>query len=319
MSRCLRKPLVRSWREAVRLGRRTAFGPQTHGSANLMFSKSTLLLLFVAAGPGCVNAGLASGASVRASADAFHDDEAFARPTSSPKEMVAEERRASRRFASRSAPRRDVESPPPSSDASSELAHAMPEDDTAEPAIEAPEHSAHDRQIVYTASMRMSVFNLEEAAKKVEGMPERFGGYVHAMSHGHMVMRIPSTHLRPAMEELATLGVVEQRSLQAQDVTAEYVDIDARIRVLEETQKQMIELLSKARTVDEALAVRRALDQITMELEVLQGRMRQLRNMIAFSTLTVDLTERGPHVVTPSSRDPFPWVDDLGVEATEWN
>jgi hypothetical protein len=204
------------------------------------------------------------------------------------------------------------ESRPPASRA------ADPSSETAEPAIDAPEHELHDRQIIYTANMAVSVFNLEEAMKKAELLPEGYGGYIHSMSHGRLVMRVPSKHLRRAMEDLADLGVVEQRSLQAQDVTAEFTDIDSRIRVLEETQKQMVELLAKARTVDEALAVRRALDQITMELEVLKGRLRQLENMISYSTLTVSLVERGPHVVTPSSRDPFPWVDDLGVEATEW-
>lgn len=188
----------------------------------------------------------------------------------------------------------------------------------AEPAVEAPEHDAHGRQIIYTATLSVSVFNLEEAMKKAEALPESRGGYIHSMSSGHLVMRIPSRHLRDAMEEVAGLGIVEQRSLQAQDVTAEYVDIESRIRVLQETQKQMIALLAKARTVDEALEVRKALDQITMELEVLEGRMRQLRNMISFSTLTVSLVERGPHVPVPSSKDPFPWVNDLGVESTEW-
>ena len=46
--------------------------------------------------------------------------------------------------------------------------------------------------------------------------------------------------------------------------------------------------------------------------------MRQLKNMIAFSTLSLTLRERGPHTPTPSSNDPFPWVNDLGVESTEW-
>ena len=35
--------------------------------------------------------------------------------------------------------------------------------------------------------------------------------------------------------------------------------------------------------------------------------------------LTVRLSERGPQNAVPSSNDPFPWVDTLGVEATEWN
>ena len=70
--------------------------------------------------------------------------------------------------------------------------------------------------------------------------------------------------------------------------------------------------------VQEALEVRRSLDEIAMELEVLKGRMRKLQNMISFSTLTLSMVERGPHMPTPTSNDPFHWVDGLGVESTEW-
>jgi hypothetical protein len=55
-----------------------------------------------------------------------------------------------------------------------------------------------------------------------------------------------------------------------------------------------------------------------MQLETALGRMRQLQSQISFSTLTVTLVEQGPYANTPSSNDPFPWVDSLGVEATEW-
>lgn len=176
----------------------------------------------------------------------------------------------------------------------------------------------HGRQIIYVAGMQVSVYNLESALASVESLPDRFGGWVHMRNQSQVVLRLPADRLKPAMSELATLGVVEARTLQAQDVTAEYVDLDSRIKVLRETQTQLLDLLGKAKTVEEALHVRKALDQVTMELEVALGRMRQLSDLIAYSTLTVTLVERGPQDHIPSSNDPFGWVDSLGVEATEW-
>jgi hypothetical protein len=121
------------------------------------------------------------------------------------------------------------------------------------------------------------------------------------------------------MDELGRLGVVEARSLQARDVSEEYVDLTTRIRVLRETQQQLLDLLRTARNVEEALKVRASLDAITMELEQAMGRLRLLESLIGFSTLTVRMSLRGPQNAVPSSNDPFPWVDNLGVEATEWN
>lgn len=191
-------------------------------------------------------------------------------------------------------------------------------DDGGERAIDEPDLDPAARHIIYTAQMVVSVFNLEDAMVKAEAIPETHGGYIQAMSTGMVVLRIPSKSLRKVMDEVGEYGIVEQRAMQAQDVTAEFVDIDSRLRALEETHKQLLELLSKARTVKEALEVREALDRITSELEVLKGRMRQLQNLISFSTLSLTLQERGPHTPTPSSNDPFTWVNELGVESTEW-
>jgi hypothetical protein len=190
--------------------------------------------------------------------------------------------------------------------------------DGAEPAVANDMPDDVGRHIVYVASMSLSVFNLEDAMAAAEALPDKYGGYIASMSASSIVLRIPSKNLRPIMGAVGDLGVVESRSMTAQDVTDEYYDVESRISALEKTHAQMLELLGKARNVQEALEVRRALDEISLELEVLKGRMRKLQNMISFSTLSLSLVERGPFTPTPSSNDPFPWVDGLGVEATEW-
>ncbi|MCA9680661.1 MAG: DUF4349 domain-containing protein [Myxococcales bacterium] len=187
-----------------------------------------------------------------------------------------------------------------------------------EPGDDNGDQPDHGRQIIYVAGLQISVYDLEASMNSVESIPDRFGGWVHMRTQNQVVLRIPANQLKAVMRELSGIGVVEARSLQAQDVTAEYVDLESRIKVLRETQAQLLDLLGKAKTVEEALHVRSALDNVTMELEVALGRMRQLGDMIAFSTLTVTLLERGPQDSIPTSNDPFRWVDELGVEATEW-
>lgn len=176
----------------------------------------------------------------------------------------------------------------------------------------------HGRQIIYTASLGIGVYDLQQAMVAAEALPERHGGWIHMRTEGQVIMRLPAASLRTAMDELGELGIVQSRTLQAEDVTTEYVDLESRIKVLKDTQIQLLALLEKAKTVEEALHVRRALDDVTLELEAALGRMRQLTNLISFSTLTVYLYELGPTQPLPSSNDPFPWVDELGVETTEW-
>ncbi|MCB9717350.1 MAG: DUF4349 domain-containing protein [Myxococcales bacterium] len=235
-----------------------------------------------------------------------------------PASIEREESMGSRRSARRErrAYKADAAPPAPPPDPSSP--GVEPGDPAAEPAVADDHDQDVGRYIIYTATMQVSVYNLEDAMTRAESVPEKYGGYVQNMSSNYFVMRIPSAELRPAMEDLATLGIVDNRTLDAQDITEEFLDIQTRIDVLEGTKAQLLDLLTKARTVEEALKVRQALDEVTMELEVLKGRLRRLDSLVSYSTLTVSLVERGPFTPTPSSNDPFPWVDSLGVEATEW-
>jgi hypothetical protein len=184
--------------------------------------------------------------------------------------------------------------------------------------VDVPKPIANKRQIIYTATMQVSVYDLVHSIEQAEALPDRLGGWLHQRIDNQLILRIPAEHLREAMDIIAELGVVDYRLLEALDVTAEYTDLESRIRVLTEMQAQLERLLAQAKTVEQALEIRRALDEITMELEVARARMRELSKSIAFSTLIVQFVARGPDVAIPSSNDPFQWVVELGVEATEY-
>lgn len=281
-----------------------------------MYARAGLVLALLLGATGCAKS-MASVAAEEAYYDYDYDGVGMTASMGESEESVSIERESRRkRRAERRADATGGAEPPvaptpgaaPTPTAGDEAQPAVADDDGPDPG----------RHIIYTATMQISVFNLKNAVVRAEALPAKHGGYVQNMSGNHFVMRIPAGKLRTVMDELASLGVVDSRTLDAQDVTEEFLDIETRIAVLEGTQKQMLELLTKARTVEEALKVRQALDQITMELEVLKGRLRRLESLTEYSTLTLVLVERGPHTTTPSSNDPFPWVDELGVEATEW-
>ena len=184
-----------------------------------------------------------------------------------------------------------------------------------EPVAEQP---ANKRQLIYTANMQVSVYDLAHAVSVAEALPTRLGGWLHQRVDNELILRIPAAKLEQAMELIAELGVVDYRLLEALDVTAQYTDLESRIRILVEMQAQLRALLDQAKDVEQALKIRAALDQITLELELARGQMRELAKSIAFSTLILRFVQRGPSVIVPTSNDPFPWVDQLGVELTEY-
>ena len=173
------------------------------------------------------------------------------------------------------------------------------------------------RQVIYTASLYVAVFGLDAAIEFAERIPERYGGWIESRYNYQITLRVPAEHLFTIIEQLSELGVVLDKTLQADDVTAEYVDLESRILILEQIVAHLELLLKQATTVEQALEIRVELDRMRIELEAARARMRQLAEMIDFSTLTLVLSERGTEAPAVGN-DPFPWVDSLGTEATEY-
>lgn len=188
----------------------------------------------------------------------------------------------------------------------------------AKPKPEPARPATPKRQVIYTATLQISVYQVNLALDTAEALPERLGGWIQTRNDNLVVLRIPAQSLQDAIAMLSELGVVDSRTLEALDVTDKYTDLESRIRVLAETQAQLQKLLDQAKTVEQALKIRRSLDEVTLELELARARMRSLAESIAFSTLVVRFVARTSERELPSSNDPFPWVVGLGVESTEF-
>ncbi|MEE8114793.1 MAG: DUF4349 domain-containing protein, partial [Nitrososphaerales archaeon] len=85
------------------------------------------------------------------------------------------------------------------------------------------------------------------------------------------------------------------------DVTEEYVDLQARLTNLDRQEARLQEILGLARNVDEVLKIENELERVRGEIERLTGRINYLESNVAMSTISVNLNQPGPA--------PFPEVD----------
>ena len=77
-----------------------------------------------------------------------------------------------------------------------------------------------------------------------------------------------------------------------EDVTRKYVDVDARLRNMEQTEQRLLSLMSGSQgTLNDVLAVERELARVREESEVLTSQMRALKEQLALSTLTLNLSQ----------------------------
>jgi hypothetical protein len=173
---------------------------------------------------------------------------------------------------------------------------------------------AQARQLlIYKATYHMAVYEATPAIDAVQKLAEEVGGYLVSRSDREITVRVPVDEYRGALNKVTALGDVLHREETVEDVTERFYDLMVRIKNARAMRDRMEQLLTQAKDVKEALAVERELGRITAEIESMEGRMRLLKELIAFSTITVRFEPRPTEQVNSQVRLPFPWLDQLGL------
>jgi len=157
------------------------------------------------------------------------------------------------------------------------------------------------RLIAYEASLSLEVKDIEVAKAKLVKVVEESGGYIGEASSGETpgqarfadyTLRVPAENLSAAMDALRALGRVKQESLTSEEVTAQVVDLEARLRNARATEERLIAVLKeKTGKVRDILEVEREIAGTRESIERMEARREYLLRRVAFSTLSVTLVE----------------------------
>lgn len=115
---------------------------------------------------------------------------------------------------------------------------------------------------------------------------------------GNVTMRVPAANFDPALRDLRELGDIEVQTIQGRDVTAEYVDLRARLRIAKSRREVLLRLMDRAASIEQTIRVQNALDETQLRIEELQGQRRLLDDRTSLATIRVHLREEGVEAVT---------------------
>lgn len=115
-----------------------------------------------------------------------------------------------------------------------------------------------------------------------------------------VTLGVPSGALDTVLAALDDVGDVTGRSVSSEEVTAEFIDLEARRDNLADQAEFYRGLLDQTDDVEDAIAVREQLDAIVTEKEQVEGRLRYLQTRVAFSQLTVSLVEASATSTAPT-------------------
>lgn len=145
--------------------------------------------------------------------------------------------------------------------------------------------------------MELEVETIAPAVERATRLADVFEGYVENATtredrSAQVILRVPSARLDEALDSIALLGKVTNRSLSAQDVTEQSMDLEARVTSFRAARDKLRELLSRATTVADAVAAQAELTRVQAELDSLEGQLKALQSSVALSQLSITLNRR---------------------------
>ncbi len=181
--------------------------------------------------------------------------------------------------------------------AESKMGNFEPEADYIEETIVAEKTEAPEQKIIKTARLAFETQKPDETHQKILQLAQEYKGIIQNDNSGkgynrifrNMTVRVPSENFQKFIDAISEgVDYFDQRDISRQDVTEEFVDLEARLKAKRELEKRYLELLSQAKNVKEMLEIERELSNIREEIEAKQGRLQYLQNRVSMSTVNIE-------------------------------
>jgi hypothetical protein len=161
--------------------------------------------------------------------------------------------------------------------------------------------TANGPMIIRTAQLSLIAKDFDKARANLELILKRHRGYVGELDAGGSTgsgrtltatLRVPADQLDATLTEVKALGRVESESQSGQDVTSQYVDLQARLDNARHTEERLSDLLrDRAGKLSDVLAVEQELDRVRGEIEQMQANRKNMANQVNYATLHATITE----------------------------
>lgn len=178
---------------------------------------------------------------------------------------------------------------------------------------------AMNRKILRNGDLVLEVSDPIVSQRQITSIAESLGGFVVSSESRqrqpqdagkqeleiYLVVRVAASHFAAALDQIRSQGNrVIQEKTTGQDVTEEFIDLEARIKTQKALESQFLEIMKQANKVGDALEVQRQVADVRTEIEKLEGRKRFLENRASLSTITVSLKTPAAIIVSTSG---FSW------------
>lgn len=183
-----------------------------------------------------------------------------------------------------------------------------------EPSIAKPTISKQAKKIIKDGSMTIESAQIIDSKKNMDQLIQQVGGYYESedlqnndkVISYNLKIRVPSANFEKLIAQIETGNdEIKSKTIEARDVTEEYMDTKTRLANKRDYLKRYKEILTRASTVKDILAIEENIRVIQEEIESKEGRLRYLSDQVNFSTLNLHLYTEKAFVYKPQPQDSF--------------
>lgn len=165
-----------------------------------------------------------------------------------------------------------------------------------------PEPVSVKKHLIQTADIRFQVKNAEQSMEKLEGLVKKYGASITNSNlesdnwqiTGKACIRVSPEYFSALIKDISAESIfMNYKNIKSDDVTAEYIDIETRLRTKREVEQRYIDILrNKAKTVEEVLMAENEIRAIHEEIEAKVGRLNYLKDQVAFNTINLEMYQQ---------------------------
>lgn len=160
-----------------------------------------------------------------------------------------------------------------------------------------PDQKTIEQKIIKTGNIRFETNDLESTYSQMISAVKKHNAIIQNDTEGKnygsvyrkIIVRIPSKNFDIFLSDISKgVSYFDNKEISSQDVTEEYIDIDARLKAKKVLEARYLELLKKANKVSEMLEIEAQLSNIREEIEAKEGQLRYMQSQISMSTITIE-------------------------------
>lgn len=154
-----------------------------------------------------------------------------------------------------------------------------------------------EQKIIKEGNLRFETSDLEKTYNQIQTAVKKHSATIQNDTEGksdyeifrRLIVRVPNAKFDIFLNDISKgVSYFDNKEISSQDVTEEYIDIDARLKAKKVLETRYLELLKKANKVSEMLEIEKQLSTIREEIEAKEGQLRYMQSRVSFSTITLD-------------------------------